>query len=137
MFWIPALIFSLIARKKLQSNDLTSCQLFARKSLIFNIACLVCGTLGYVLVLVLCLSLVRVPGLKQKADTVCVDQCFDYCRIEKSAYLYNGATYAEYWTCYRSFTDYVKFQNEIRYLYCVQRFVGTVGKNVCSNQKDQ
>ncbi len=138
MFWIPALIFSLIARKKFHSKDLKSYENFSKKSLAFNIMCLVCGTLSYVLVLTLCLSLIRSPELQRtQTETICVDQCFSYCRIEKSAYFYNGNTYSEYWTCYNSFIDYVKFQNEVRYLYCVQKFVENVGKHVCSNQKDR
>ena len=53
VFWIPALICSLVSRSKAEVNDLKSARKLASASLALNITCTIGGLLAYILICVL------------------------------------------------------------------------------------
>ena len=53
IFWIPALVCSLVSRSKSEDNDLKSARTFASASLSLNITCTIGGLTAYILIAVL------------------------------------------------------------------------------------
>lgn len=138
MLWLPALIFSLKARRKLSEKKYETYCVMANRSLTFNIITVAVGLAGYMIALTLTINLIPAsPGIMNYATVLDRDsllcrqnQCYEHCRLENSAYWYMGIIYSQYWTCYRSYNDYFTYQHGIRLLYCIQR---QSSMYICSN----
>ncbi len=140
MLWMPALFFSFKAKQKLSAQKYEGYCIMANRSLTFNILTAVVGIVGYTIALTLLINLIpssigRVANPVESGDlALCNEnQCYEYCRLENSAFWYMGVVYSQYWTCYSDYNDYFTYQNGVRLLHCIQRVA--VGKYVCSNDR--
>lgn len=111
----------------------------ANRSLTFNILTVAVGLVGYMIALTLIINLIPAagPGMMDSATILDRDsilcrqnQCFEYCRLENSAFWYMGIIYSQYWTCYSNYNDYFTYQHGIRLLYCIQK---QSSMYICSN----
>lgn len=130
-FWIPALVFSLKAKNRLRQNNFSTAKKMAKLSLTFNILCLVFGIIGYTAAIVVPILIIN----NRESENYSCDgyQCFDYCRKEYSAYLYNSEVYQNYWLCYEQYDFYVSYSNETKMLYCMRKPVSGYWKYICDN----
>ncbi len=137
--WIPALICSLKSRKKLNDHNIDA-KKFANISLFLNITCLIIGVICYLTAIIVASVLLQKSKPSSNSNSnpyMCADNCYDYCRIENSAFFYIDQTYSSYWTCYKNQADYLAYQYDIRYLYCKYIYLdqSSIKKFICQNQK--
>ncbi len=133
--WIPALVCSFQSRK-LFKHDIVGGKKFAKFSLFLNITCLIFGLVCYLAaIIILAVLLTKSKATVSKVYSCSSIDCYDYCRVENSAYWYGGIIYNSYWTCYTNLADYISYQNDKRYLFCkVVEIEGDL-MYVCQNEK--
>lgn len=140
-FWIPALVYSLRARKFFRGAYFTQGTKAAYLALIFNISTAILCLAVYAIVIIIYFTVIdqdtttttttsSIPTLTYLCTDTDID-CYFYCRQEFSAYTFNAVVYSQYWTCYSTYQNYVDYTNDDRWLYCIQAIVESYQRYIC------